>query len=784
MAEMHRSHEPVAIGGGATGRRPGSPGSQAAAPIPSAQSTTQTGTRHAGSCRWPGVGLLMAAVLAVAAPAKREELFNVDVFFGWDGHYRPMAWTPVEVNIDTELTKPFEGILTLSASQDGLNRMHVRHRFVVTPDNPVRIPLVLKFAFAAERCQAEIRNMAGRVEWSNTFNLWDPSLQARMLTTVQENDLLVGVVGERKFGLLQVAKQTACRCDRGVGKVYIADKLTRSAPWDWTGYTALDLLVLYDPDWSRFSSHQVQAITDYVANGGALLIVLGTYELDTGGPIGRILPAAPAPAQEVTLEADILGRLGLDASAPETVAVRPLELRDDVAGLEAVRTTRGDLIAAVAYVGFGRVGILGFDPSTLSDRQRQASTAFWVRCFRDVLEERRLREHYPPLKGRIPAGFSGNYQGMTSSVIDSESQSQDIPLRRSIFQVDPNQDADDEANEYGYQSYAIGYARANSNAIMEHLYSIAEMRPLSIWWVILLLTLLAILLGPVDYIVLKRMGRLPLTWLTSLGWILLFSIGAYYGVEALRGGNCQFRLVAVTDSVAGTGRAWRTEYVGIFAPRSGDYRFEPLDATLETKPWWSGIAPTEQWLHWYSRQPGMRDVICLQQDGANVPLSVPISIWTIQTMMCERPVPNREIEATLRRNGSEYTLMISNLSDRPIDGGYVLVDTDLRMPFGSIPPWGVRTFTGRAQPFAGWTERIRRRGSSSGLTAHEVPYGAEGVLPRTQTIRGYLAHGAAVVCAYRHTASVPYRIPDRSYQADSLELIRHIVFPVEAESGS
>ena len=84
---------------------------------------------------------------------------------------------------------------------------------------------------------------------------------------------------------------------------------------------------------------------------------------------------------------------------------------------------------------------------------------------------------------------------------------------------------------------------------MDHLYNISEMRPLSIWWVILLLGTLAVLLGPVDYKILKRLDRLPLTWLTCTFWIVLFSVGAYYGVRALRGGKLQMRVVSVLDGI-------------------------------------------------------------------------------------------------------------------------------------------------------------------------------------------------------------------------------------------
>ena len=78
------------------------------------------------------------------------------------------------------------------------------------------------------------------------------------------------------------------------------------------------------------------------------------------------------------------------------------------------------------------------------------------------------------------------------------------------------------------------------------------------------------------------------------------------------------------------------------------------------------------------------------------------------------------------------------------------------------------------------------RDGRGGLDAleHEVAYAAVGVLPRTQTMCDYLAQGAVIVCAHRHSSTVPYRLEQRTYQADSLELIRQIVFPADGETGS
>ncbi|MCK4958303.1 MAG: hypothetical protein KAT00_02865, partial [Planctomycetes bacterium] len=87
--------------------------------------------------------LLLLAVSAISGQAAfGKSEFNVDAFFGWDGCYRPMEWTPVEIGISSDLAEPFAGAVTLSAEQDGLNVLNISHKFVLTPDVPLHVPLV------------------------------------------------------------------------------------------------------------------------------------------------------------------------------------------------------------------------------------------------------------------------------------------------------------------------------------------------------------------------------------------------------------------------------------------------------------------------------------------------------------------------------------------------------------------------------------------------------------------------------------------------------------------
>ncbi|MDY7011292.1 MAG: hypothetical protein SVV80_11155, partial [Planctomycetota bacterium] len=344
-----------------------------------------------------------------------------------------------------------------------------------------------------------------------------------------------------------------------------------------------------------------------------------------------------------------------------------------------------------------------------------------------------------------------------------------------------------DSNDYDY-SFETGLAARGANAVMEHLLSIKELRPLSIWWVIGLLTLLAVLIGPVDYLILKRIDRQPMTWVTSAAWIVLFTVGAYYGVQALRAGEIQLRTVSVIDGIEGGRAAWSTIYTGLFAPDSDDYEL----VNLKPKQWWSGTAPVGSSLYAYNNDEfGGRNIYCHQYDGSNLPYSLPINIWSMQCLLCESAAETLPITATVERSGGEVVVRIANLSDCPITGGRVRFDGNMAMDFAGVPAGSTKNFTGRARKHDDWeafsgasdnNSYYARRMEFSNVSfsqARNSAYFARGTLRRTRAIEAYLRHGAAVVCVEYNQPPVSFGVKDRKCRTDHVQLVRLVVFPKE-----
>ena len=711
------------------------------------------------------IAFLLVLISAPWARAAKDIEFNVDLFCGWDGYYRPMEWTPAEVGISTNLTEPFEGVFTLSAQQDGLNTLNIRHNIVLTPNQPLALPLATKFDFHVGECVLNIRDKRGRTRWEQAIDMWDFSTANRLLRVVQDQDLLIGLAGQTQFGLLRLSEDTASISPRGAGSVYVGAKLPRMMPWDWTGFMSLDVLVLYDPDWGLLRPQQVKAICDWVSNGGTLFLVLGRHPLPKDNPLVNLIPFDIGELRTREIPSEALRQWGLDADRQETVPAWSLSAKPGASLRQDTEAPGEGPLFGVGDAGFGRVAVLGFDPSGLSREQAQHTAEFWTRQIGVCLNvpSSALASRPTPFGVRVGTGYG------RTILLKSQAPS-DAGQQRA------NQD-----------QLWISVAQNASNTVLEYLYQLRQMRPVSIWWVILTLSALAVLLGPVDYLVLKRLDKLPYTWLTSTGWILLFTVGAYYGVQYLRGGSMQLRAISVLDSIADSNCAWATHYVGLFAPRSDDYRLDGLKATQ----WWAGIAPAREVIWTYQRETAMRQIYCVQQDGANLPVSLPISIWTVQSLLGESPLDRAPFAAKVQRKGPNVVVEIANKSDSRIARAVVFW-MDACADLGPVEPHTTQTFDAPTRPFNAWGANVQPDGRPvrmpGTLMGGDMPlypgefasmaqnaFLAQGCLNRTLAMHESLRRGAALVCVVFEEAPAPFAVKGRSYDTTHIQYARQLV---------
>ncbi len=680
--------------------------------------------------------LLTLPAVAGARDDKPKRL-AVDFAVGWGGCYRPMQWTPLRVSIASPFKKPIDCIVEVTVKEDELHNMVISRREVLAPGRTRRIDLAARIAFAADDCRLTIYDStSGMLRWSKSYSLWQHHHGGRMLTAVRDEDLLIGVTGRQGFALDMLPDATESLQDSERGRTYLQFRFPRRLPSDWTGYAALDALILYDPDWAEMTRHQQRALDRWVRNGGRVLIVLGSHALPAGHAVAALLPFPPGSPRQVGLSARDLRNWGCRTWQTDKVAAWDLRAAKHRPMWDTWSGQGGKVLGASGPAGFGRVGVWAFDPDRLGVRRDRRLAAFWVSRLADVLGRRKIR--------------LSNRRGGDSS--------------------------DD-------WSYELGTSRRAVNAVLEYLYAVEELRPIHVGWVVLVLVALAVLIGPVDYLVLRALGRLPWTWATASLGIAVFSVGAYYGVEHLRGGELQARVVSVVDGVAGERSAWATRYMGIFAPRSDDHAL----TGLSPEQWWSALAPTQgETLYSYRQELGSRNIYCTQHvDGGCVPRSIPINIWAMQCLLVETPAAGLPVRADVRKaRDGQWEVAVENLADTPVAEGYVVVSPTQCVRFGRIEPKAERTVRARAGTWKPWDRDIPDVSGHSPTptmisAAHALRSApaATGTARRTDGMMAYVRAGAVIVCAEYEGLPVPHEVAGRTCRFQHRQLVRLVVRP-------
>lgn len=94
---------------------------------------------------------------------------------------------------------------------------------------------------------------------------------------------------------------------------------------------------------------------------------------------------------------------------------------------------------------------------------------------------------------------------------------------------------------------------------------------------LLLIIVYIVVIGPVNFLALRRMGRIELAWVTTPILVAIF-LGVAYGASfVLRGTSAQISQLAVVQSSEGQAGGQATAFVGVFSPQRRSYTlsFEP-----------------------------------------------------------------------------------------------------------------------------------------------------------------------------------------------------------------
>jgi|GEM_PF-2947542 len=330
-----------------------------------------------------------------------------------------------------------------------------------------------------------------------------------------QQSYLVGIVGPQ--GIPGVIEREADNKACGMTMAIVAPDFM---PPKACGYELLDVLIWAHPDPEGLTPTQINALEEWVLGGGRLVIAPG----DTWQPTAATFLAGLAPGVVTGVESTgDLGALEAAGAAPfgpgSSMALTLLERPTG----RVLMSAGGRPLVVRGKVGFGEVTFLAFDPTRNPFARWAGAQKFW-----DYL-----------LGLGFPAEEGGTSGGTGSS-----------PGGRG----------------YGYQ-YRQGLAERLTGSMNQF----TEIRPISFVFVVGFLIVYVILVGPVDYFVLKKLRHLEWTWITFPTIAVAATLVAFAVISATRAARVYINQLTVVDWSA-DGRMERTETISaLISPKNDRY---------------------------------------------------------------------------------------------------------------------------------------------------------------------------------------------------------------------
>lgn len=414
--------------------------------------------------------------------------------------------------------------------------------------------------------------------------------------------LLVGVLSDRPATLNALGSLQPGGTRPQVEHIASAD-LTDSVPV----LKAFDVIAIDDFATDTLTAGQKAALGDYVQQGGALLLGAGgSWRKTLAG-----LPPALVPMQVTgsTVPASVAA---LGGGSGIEIATGTLS-----SGANAWLLEGGRPLLVEATAGRGMVMLATFDWA-------QDAVAGWS-GFTDLLRQALVRITYGNVSNPASVGPAIAKFGGSSLSIAMRGGSLSQPL-------------------------------ANIPAL-----------DLPAWWLIgALVFVYVMLVGPVNYFVLRAVGRRALAWVTIPVIALVASAGAYGTSVATKGTAVLANEVSVVHVEPGSSRAYLEQYTGIMAPTRGDYQVGISANRMLISP-----------IYYYSANVADPNFGAMRVDTVNSDIALPgMTAFTLRGFAYEGMLANApDLSGQAQMVGGQIKGTVHNASGLEFTDGVVISGT-------------------------------------------------------------------------------------------------------------
>lgn len=255
---------------------------------------------------------------------------------------------------------------------------------------------------------------------------------------------------------------------------------------------------------------------------------------------------------------------------------------------------------------------------------------------------------------------------------------------------------------------AWGQSIQNGYAASTAVSSLPSLSLPSVWQLILFLLVYIVLIGPINYLVLKKRRQLERAWLTIPLIIIIFSGVAYVTGFQLRGNDVLINQISVAYSEAGSDQARVQSLLGLYSPRRASYDLV-LPADTLARPFEQNFGGVEG--------SGNLEAIAFGNELTLQNIRVDISQVSTFVAQAVRPAIAVDGQAALENDGSDLklTVTVQNNSDRRLQDVAALLG-NTAVSLGDLPPGESRTVS----------STIGTVTSSSSFGPRPSPFGVSG----------------------------------------------------------
>jgi hypothetical protein len=630
---------------------------------------------HRRARRAPRVAAILCLVFLGVALGRAEMQF--DVFLGYDGAVREATWFPIVCEIRND-GPAFNG--TIEATPGGYGKGQSQKLVVELPTGTLKRVVIPAFATGRYPTLWDVRLLDERGKVRQEQVALRPQRQ------IGSEIKLIGSLPRTASGAATLQPIKRNQPDMQPAAARFQPPIFPDNPLVLEG---LDALYLNSEVVASLRASQVNAILAWMNAGGHLIVAIEQPSDVSGSPWLRgVLPVEPKEVVEVGSHPEIhewlrtgesvtnyppgFVRRGAGARAdrnlPPTVLVEsafgdlPVDSAFEIAELRVARgeVREGRVVLAVgdtpliitANRGLGRVTALLFSPEREPFKSWRGLATFWTRLAEVPAALYASTDYYP--------GYGHSADGIFGAMLDSR-----------------------------------------------------QVHKLPVGWLLVLLLVYLIVIGPFDRFWLKRINRPMLTWITFPCYVVFFSGLIYFIGYKLRSGDSECNELHLVDVLRNGERAelrGRT-YTSIYSPSNARYPMQSAlkYATLRGEYMTTGGGQTAE----------KAEIV---QTGDNFKAQVFVPVWTSQLYVNDwwhsGALP---LVASLERDGEDWQLSLQNQSPQAVTTAQLLVGENL-FPVGAVAAGQSKVIKVKAADGVPLRDFLRNHGANYYSTVQERQY--------------------------------------------------------------